>query len=92
MTNTEKEIREILENEFQPLYLEIIDESHLHAGHMGYKEGISTHFRVTIVSEKFASQPPIKQHKLVNSALKDQLDGPVHALALKTIKPSKWQN
>ena len=90
MTNTEKEIREILEQEFQPLHLEVIDESHLHAGHMGYKEGVSTHFRVTIVSEKFEGLMPIKQHKLVNAALKEQLEGPVHALAIKTIKASKW--
>ncbi|MCH2207149.1 MAG: BolA family transcriptional regulator [Lentisphaerales bacterium] len=91
MTDTEKEIREILNKEFEPLHLEVIDESHLHAGHMGYREGVSTHFRVTIVSEKFEGLMPIKQHKLVNAALKEQLEGDVHALAMKTIKASKWQ-
>lgn len=90
MTNTEKEIREILEQEFQPIHLEVVDESHLHAGHMGYREGISTHFRLVIVSEKFEGLMPIKQHKLVNTALKAQLEGDVHALAMKTIKASKW--
>ena len=90
MTDTEKEIREILQKEFSPLHLEIIDESHLHAGHMGAVPGVSTHFKVTIVSDKFEKVLPVKQHKLVYQALKEQLDGPVHALALKTVKTSKW--
>ena len=90
MTNTAKEIEHILTEEFNPIHLDIIDESHLHAGHMGYREGESTHFNVTLVSEKFEGLMPIKQHRLVNAALKELLDGPVHALALKTIKASKW--
>ena len=91
MTETAKEIQSILEEEFNPIHLEIVDESHLHAGHMGYKEGVSTHFRITIVSEKFEGLMMIKQHRLINEALKAQLEGPVHALALKTIKASKWE-
>ena len=91
MTNTEQEIRSILNDELAPDFLEIIDESHLHAGHMGAVPGVSTHFRIKIVSEKFEGLMPIKQHKLVYEALKVQLDGPVHALALKTIKKSKWK-
>ncbi|MCM8534403.1 MAG: BolA family transcriptional regulator [Lentisphaeraceae bacterium] len=91
MTNTEKEIQDILTRDFQPQLLEIIDESHLHAGHMGAVEGVSTHFRVKIVSEKFEGVPKIKQHKLVYKALEEQLNGDVHALALNTIKKSKWE-
>ncbi|MCM8533705.1 MAG: BolA family transcriptional regulator [Lentisphaeraceae bacterium] len=91
MTNTEKEIRDILTKEFQPQLLDVIDESHLHAGHMGAVEGVSTHFRVKIVSEKFEGTPKIKQHKLVYKALEDQLNGDVHSLALNTIKKSKWE-
>ena len=90
MTDTAKEIESILKEEFAPIHLEIIDESHLHAGHMGYVEGQSTHFRITIVSEKFEGMMPIKQHRMVNAAVKELLDGPVHALALKTLKASKW--
>ena len=52
MTNTEQDIRNILEKQFSPLLLEIIDESHLHAGHMGAVPGVSTHFNIKIVSEK----------------------------------------
>ena len=92
MTETEKEIRRVLQEQFQPEFLEIIDESHLHAGHMGAVPGVSTHFRVKIVSDKFEKVLPVKQHKMVYAALKDQMDGPVHALALQTIKSSKWQD
>ena len=92
MTNTEQEIRNILIKEFSPLHLDVIDESHLHAGHMGAVPGVSTHFNVKIVSDKFEGLLPIKQHKLVYDALKEQLEGPVHALSLKTIKKSRWQD
>lgn len=91
MTDTEQEIRNILQSEFSPELLEVVDESHLHAGHMGAVPGVSTHFNVKVVSERFEGLLPIKQHKLVYEALKVQLDGPVHALSLKTIKKSKWQ-
>ena len=92
MTQTEQEIRDLLNKELNPVFLEIIDESHLHAGHMGAVPGVSTHFRIKVVSEKFEGLLPIKQHKLIYSILKDQLAGPVHALALQTVKKSKWQN
>jgi BolA family transcriptional regulator, general stress-responsive regulator len=90
MITTAQQLKAILEQEFTPTHLDIIDESHLHAGHMGYIEGVSTHFNVTIVSEVFEGLMPIKQHRLVNTAVKELLDGPIHALALKTIKPSNF--
>lgn len=90
MSDRAKEIREILEREFSPKFLEVIDESHLHAGHRGAVVGQSTHFRVTVVSEKFENSLPVKQHKMVYEALKNQLNSGVHALALKTIKASQY--
>lgn len=89
MTKIE-EIRSILEQKFKPVSMEVVDESHLHAGHMEAEEGTSTHFRVTIVSEKFEGLLPIKQHKLIYTALEQQFNEGLHALALTTIKPSKW--
>ncbi len=90
MNEREKEIKEILEREFSPIFLEVIDESYLHAGHREAKPGKSTHFRVTIVSEKFENVLPVKQHRLVYESLKEQLNSGVHALSLKTIKPSQY--
>ena len=91
MTNTEKEIRSILEEKFNPLFMEIINESHLHAGHMEASGGQATHFRITIVSESFEGLLPIKQHRLIYAALQKHLDEGLHALALTTVKASKWQ-
>lgn len=68
--------------------IEIIDESHLHAGHAGSKGGAS-HFRATIVAECFKNKPMIAQHRLVYDLLRDLIPYPIHALALTTRAPSK---
>ena len=90
MTCTET-IHQILTNTFQPLLLEIRDDSHLHAGHNPEAAKGETHFHITIVSAAFDELNLIKQHRAINSALADLMDNPIHALALKTIKASKWQ-
>jgi len=73
----------------QPGDLEIVDESHLHAGHSGWREGGETHFRVRIVSEAFAGKSRVERHRLVNAILAEELEGGVHALALKTVAPGE---
>ena len=71
-----------------PTQLEIVDESHLHAGHAGNQGGAS-HFRATIVAECFNNKPVIAQHRLVYDLLRDLIPFPIHALALTTRAPSK---
>ena len=73
---------------FRPLNLEVIDESHLHEGHAGHRPGGQSHFRVKIVSEAFADKTLIARHRLINEALKEELAGPIHALAIKADGPS----
>jgi len=68
--------------------LELVDESHLHAGHAGSKGGAS-HFRATIVAECFNDKPMIAQHRLVYDLLRDLIPYPIHALALTTRASSK---
>jgi BolA protein len=70
------------------LELNIIDESHLHAGHSG-NPGNASHFRATIVAECFNNHPMIAQHRLVYDLLRDLIPHPIHALALTTRAPSK---
>ena len=67
-----------------PSHLEVVDESHQHVGHAGHKPGGETHFRVYIVSELFKGKSRIDRHRMINEILKDELAGPVHALALHT--------
>lgn len=79
-------IAEIMQNKlqtaFSPTALEIVDESHLHAGHMGARPEGETHFRVTIVSAAFVSAGRVQRHRMVHEVLADELRDRVHALAL----------
>lgn len=74
---------------FAPHVLEIIDESHLHRGHSGAPEGGESHFRVKIVSEHFEGKGRVDRQRSVNAALRQELAGPVHALALQTLTPGE---
>lgn len=74
---------------FEPAELDVIDESHLHAGHAGHRPGGETHFRVRIVAEAFAGRSRLERHRLVNALLANELAGPVHALAIVADAPVK---
>jgi BolA protein len=71
-----------------PTELEIEDESHLHAGHIGNKGGAS-HFRVRIQADCFEGKRAVAQHRLVYDLVDDLMPFPIHALALQTSEPSK---
>ena len=74
---------------FSPARLVIIDESHKHHGHAGWREGGETHFRVEIVAAAFRDVPRIERQRLVCRALADELAGGVHALALHALAPDE---
>jgi BolA protein len=78
-----------LQNAFAPTALEIVDESHLHAGHMGARPEGETHFRVTIVSAVFAGASRVQRHRLVHEVLAAELRERVHALALVLRTPEE---
>ncbi|MEM1396194.1 MAG: BolA family protein [Pseudomonadota bacterium] len=82
-------IQEKLTKALNPLELNVKDESHLHAGHAGAREGGESHFRVRIVSAAFEGQSRVARQRLVNAALKDELVYQVHALAMTTLTPSE---
>jgi BolA protein len=72
---------------FGPTALEVVDESHLHAGHAGARPEGETHFRVLIEAEAFRGRSRVDRHRLVNEALAEALAGPVHALAIRAEPP-----
>eukprot|EP01037_Dinobryon_pediforme_P022508 gene22508-23691_t len=73
-----------LTESFAPSLLEVIDESHQHAGHAGVAGGQGeTHFRVIIGATRLDGLGRVAQHRLVNAALSDELAGGVHALAIE---------
>ncbi|TAL83988.1 MAG: BolA family transcriptional regulator [Candidimonas sp.] len=73
-------IRERL-SALSPTQLDIIDESHLHAGHEGAKGGAG-HYRVIISCSQFNGLAPLARHRLVYDRLHDLIPYPIHALAI----------
>jgi BolA family transcriptional regulator, general stress-responsive regulator len=73
----------------EPLALELIDESETHRGHAGYREGGNTHWRLMIVSPRFAGQPVLARHRMVYQALGNLMQNPIHALAITARTPEE---
>jgi BolA family transcriptional regulator, general stress-responsive regulator len=76
-------IETILTDRFAPTRLEVVDESHLHEGHGGWRPGGETHFRVRIAAPAFTGASRVARHRLVNDALAGEIDGGLHALAIE---------
>lgn len=70
-------------------HVEVIDESHLHAGHAGARSG-GGHFRATIVSDRFAGLSSVAAQRLVYGVLADEMGDDIHALSMKTLTPDEW--
>ncbi len=68
--------------------LEIIDESHLHAGHAGAKGG-GGHFRLNIVAACFAGKRTMERHRMVYDAVGDLMAGAIHALSITARTPDE---
>jgi BolA protein len=86
---TREIIAEKLTKAFAPERLDVIDESHRHAGHAGARPGGETHFSVHIVSQAFRGKSRIDRHRMVNAALASELAGGVHALAISAAAPGE---
>ncbi len=74
---------------FAPIRLDIVDDSHRHAGHGGARPEGETHFTVEIVSAAFAGQNRVTRQRAVYAALAQELETRVHALALTTLTPEE---
>jgi len=75
-------IRALLEAALAPEQLEVIDESHLHVGHAGARDGRG-HFRVRIQCSRFSGKPRLARHRMVYDALGDMMTTDIHALAIE---------
>jgi BolA protein len=82
---TAEAIRQRLGELLSPTRLEVIDESHAHAGHAGADgSGFGTHFRVRIASPRFEGLSRVARHRLVYDALQVFVERGLHALAIET--------
>lgn len=77
-----EEIRQRLEKAFRPQSLTVEDESHLHAGHEGARDGRG-HFRVTIVSDAFNGLNMVAKHRAIYQQMGELMQTDIHALAIE---------
>jgi BolA family transcriptional regulator, general stress-responsive regulator len=78
-----------LKAEFAPQALTVTDDSHKHHGHSGWREGGETHFSVAVTSLAFAGKSRVARHRMINTALAEELAGGVHALAIAAKAPGE---
>lgn len=81
------DIEQALRDALQPSVLEVIDDSHLHVGHAGAREG--RHFSVRITSARFAGMSRVARHRLVYDALHRLIPQGIHALAIEAQSPDE---
>jgi BolA protein len=89
LSERKSRIEQRLRESLSPVELSIEDESHLHAGHAGARDGRG-HFRVAIVSERFEGVSRVKRHRMVYDALELELRDDIHALAIEAFTPREW--
>ncbi len=85
MTRAER-IRASLGESFAPVALEVIDETHMHS----VPPGSESHFKVVVVSERFAGQSRVARHRAVNEALAGEIEAGLHALSVQAYSPEEW--
>ncbi|HEX8664543.1 MAG TPA: BolA family protein [Beijerinckiaceae bacterium] len=82
-------ITETLRERLDPTRLAVEDESHLHAGHAGWRETGETHFRIDVVSRAFEGKTRVERHRIVNAALVGAFERGLHALAIQAKAPGE---
>lgn len=86
--NVAAEIRSRLAT-LEPVALDLVDESAKHAGHAGARPEGQTHWRLSIVSPRFAGKPTVARHRMVYDALGGLMQHPIHALAISARSPEE---
>jgi BolA protein len=81
-------IEAVLTEVFAPTYLLVKDQSHLHAGHAGARDGLG-HFDVTIEAEGFRGKRPLACHRMVYDAVGSMMQTDIHALKIRASAPSE---
>ena len=83
--SVERDIRNKLTEAFAPEALEVVNDSHRHAGHAGSPGTGMSHFTIKVVSAAFAGKKRLERHRMVNQVLAQELAGKIHALAIKAL-------
>jgi BolA protein len=88
MTRADR-IKASLTKAFSPVSLEVVDESHLHAGHAGARPEGETHFRVSVTAAAFEGVNRVERQRLVNQALAEEFESGLHALSIRALAPAE---
>lgn len=88
MSDRVEQIRSRLAATFAPLECQLVDDSHLHAGHAGAASGAG-HFSVRLVSDRFDGLNRLARHRLVYDCLRDMMHSDIHALNIIALAPSE---
>ncbi len=83
--NLQETIKLKLQEALSPSMLDIVNESHMHAG-----PASESHYKVTIVCDEFTDKTLITRHRIINNVLAEELNGKIHALALHTYTPGEY--
>ena len=81
-------IEQKLKAAFTPVALDIVNESYMHS----VPPGSETHFKVVVVSDAFEGKRSVARHQAIYQALAEEVQGPVHALAIHTYTPQEWSS
>ena len=84
------DIKKKITSNLQVNKIEIIDESHLHAGHNNRTQG-GVHFKAVIISEHFDNLSLIERHKKIYSILGKDMGTTIHAFSMKTLTPKEYK-
>lgn len=84
--STQATVEQKITHTLHPLHLEVVNESYLH----NVPKGSESHFKVTVVSDKFEGMMSVNRHRMVNEVLAQELNDKIHALALHTMTPDEW--
>jgi BolA protein len=82
-------IEATLTQTLDPVDLRVDDESHLHAGHGGWRPSGETHFRINVVSDAFSGKSRVERHRIVNAAMAGAFAQGLHALAINAKAPGE---
>jgi stress-induced morphogen len=88
MGTRDQRLRQRLEEAFNPQELLVKDQSQLHIGHEGARDG-KGHFDVTIVSTMFVNVNRVRRHRMIYEALRDLIESDIHALRIKAYTPAE---
>lgn len=83
----QQSIEEKLGEQFEGGHLQVANESHMHS----VPPNSETHFKVTLISDRFEGQSKVRRHQAIYQALAEEMQGGVHALALHLYTPEEWE-